>query len=315
MVFPSIADRLPAVRGSLVDNAPLAPATWFRVGGPAQALFLPADEEDLAAFLAETPADIPVAVLGAASNVIVRDGGIPGVVVRLTKPFAAIATEGTRLTAGAAALDKRVAAAAADAGIAGLEFYAGVPGTIGGAVRMNAGCYGAETKDVLVSAIALDRTGRRVTLSRDDLGYSYRHSEAPESLIFIAATFEGRPDGPDAVRARMAEITARREESQPIREKTGGSTFANPDPPGTLDQRKSWELIDKAGGRGLQVGGARMSDQHCNFMINTGDATADDLEALGEEIRRKVRESAGVTLAWEIRRIGVAGGDEGGRHG
>ena len=305
MTFPLLVDRLPPVRGSLVENAPLGPATWFRVGGPAQALFLPADADDLAAFLAATPGDIPVTVLGAASNVIVRDGGVPGVVVRLTKPFGAVTVEGTQVTAGAAALDRRVADAAADAGVAGLEFYAGVPGMIGGAVRMNAGCYGAETRDVLVSATALDRAGRRIDVGRADLGYAYRHSDAPEDWIFIEAAFEGTRDAPDAIRARMAEITARREASQPIREKTGGSTFANPDPPGTENLRRSWALIDAAGGRGLQVGGARMSDQHCNFMINTGDATAADLEALGEEVRRRVRETAGVTLAWEIRRIGV----------
>lgn len=304
MSFPSLLERLPVVRGQLVENAPLAPATWFRVGGAAQALFLPADAADLAAFLAGAPADIPVTVLGAASNVIVRDGGVPGVVVRLTKPFAAVSVEGTRVTAGAAALDKRVAAAAADAGVGGLEFYAGVPGTIGGALRMNAGCYGAETKDVLVSAVALDRAGRRIEVGAEELGYSYRHSEAPEDWIFLEATFQGASDDPDAVKARMAEITARREASQPIREKTGGSTFANPDPPGAPDQRRAWALIDAAGGRGLEVGGARMSEQHANFMINTGAATAADLEALGEEIRRRVREASGVQLRWEIQRIG-----------
>lgn len=305
MSFPSLADRLPAVRGRIIDNAPLGAATWFRVGGPAQALFLPADADDLTDFLAATPDAIPVTVLGAASNVIVRDGGVPGVVVRLTKPFGAIAAEGTRLTAGAAALDKRVAEAAVEAGIAGLAFFVGVPGMIGGALRMNAGCYDRETKDVLVSATALDRAGRRHVVGPDALGYAYRHSEAPEDWIFIEATFEGTPDAPDAIRARMAEITARREASQPIREKTGGSTFANPDPPGTPDQRKAWKLIEAAGGRGLTVGGAQMSERHCNFMINTGEATAADLENLGEEIRRRVRENSGVDLRWEIRRIGL----------
>jgi UDP-N-acetylmuramate dehydrogenase len=306
MTFPSILHRLPLVRGQIVENAPLAPATWFRVGGPAQALFLPADEADLARLLAETPRDIPVTVLGAASNVIVRDGGVPGVVVRLTKPFAGISVNGTRVTAGAAALDKRVAQAAADAGVAGLEFYVGVPGTIGGALRMNAGCYGRETKDVLVSATALDRAGRRIVVPRDDLGYSYRHTEAPEDWIFVEATFEGYPDQASDIWSRMAEISVKREGSQPIREKTGGSTFANPDPPGTDGQRRAWMLIDAAGGRGLEVGGARMSDQHANFMINTGAATAADLESLGEEVRRRVRESSGVELRWEIKRIGIA---------
>jgi UDP-N-acetylmuramate dehydrogenase len=306
MSFPSLADRLPPVRGQLVENAPLGPATWFRVGGPAQALFLPADEADLAAFLKNTPGDVPVTVLGAASNVIVRDGGVPGVVVRLGKPFAAIAVDGTTVTAGAAALDKRVAQAAAEAGVGGLAFYAGVPGTIGGALRMNAGCYGVETKDVLVSATALDRAGRRIEVSRDELGYAYRHSDAPDDWIFIAATFRGVADEPAQVLARMAEISAKREASQPIREKTGGSTFANPDPPGTENQRRSWVLIDEAGCRGLQIGGARMSELHANFMINTGDATAADLEALGEEVRRRVKAASGVDLRWEIKRIGAA---------
>jgi len=305
MVFPSLESRLPPVRGGLIANAPLGAATWFRVGGPAQVLFLPADEADLARFLAEAPEDIPVTVLGAASNVIVRDGGVPGVVVRLTKPFGAVRVEGARVIAGAAALDKKVAAAAAEAGVAGLEFYAGVPGMIGGAVRMNAGCYDVETKDVLVRAVALDRMGRRIVVEPSELGYAYRHSEAPRDWIFIEAEFEGRPDDSALIRARMDEISARRGDSQPIREKTGGSTFANPDPPGTENQRKSWRLIDAAGGRGLQVGGARMSDLHCNFMINTGNATAADLEGLGEEIRRRVRESSGVELQWEIKRIGV----------
>jgi UDP-N-acetylmuramate dehydrogenase len=305
MSFPSLAGRLPPVRGPLVENAALAPATWFRVGGPAQALFLPADEADLANFLSGTPQDIPVTVLGAASNVIIRDGGVPGVVVRLGKPFAAIAVEGASVTAGAGALDKRVAQAAAEAGVGGLELFVGVPGTIGGALRMNAGCYGVETKDVLVSAVALDRAGRRIEIAREELGYAYRHCAAPEDWVFVSATFRGFPDEPAQVLARMAEISARREASQPIRERTGGSTFANPDPPGTENQRRAWVLIDAAGCRGLQIGGARMSDQHANFMINTGTATAADLEALGEQVRRRVKASSGVELQWEIKRIGV----------
>lgn len=304
MSFPSIKHLLPATRGALVENAPLAPATWFRVGGPAQALFLPADELDLAVFLKNVPEDIPVTVLGAASNVIVRDGGIPGVVLRLGKAFAAVSAEGSRVTAGAAALDKKVAEAAAAGGVAGLEFLSGVPGTIGGALRMNAGCYGRETKDALVSAVALDRTGEHFVVSRDDLGYAYRHSNAPDEWIFISATFVGSRDAPGAIRTRMVEIAQKREASQPIREKTGGSTFANPDPPGTENQRSAWTLIDKAGCRGLQIGGARMSEKHANFMINTGNATASDLEALGEEVRRRVRDSSGVDLRWEIKRIG-----------
>jgi UDP-N-acetylmuramate dehydrogenase len=305
MTFPSLTSRLPAVRGSLIENAPLAPATWFRAGGPAQALFLPADEADLAVFLKNMPTDIPVTVLGAASNVIIRDGGVPGVVVRLGKPFAAIAVDGVRVTVGAALLDKKVAEAAADAGVSGLEFYSGVPGTIGGALRMNAGCYGRETKDALVSAAAIDRSGRRIVVSLEELEYSYRHSKAPEDWIFVQATFEGSPDDPAAIKARMADIAAKREASQPIREKTGGSTFANPDPPGTENQRRAWMLIDQAGCRGLRVGGAQMSEQHANFMINAGGATAADLEGLGEEVRRRVREASGVELRWEIKRIGV----------
>jgi UDP-N-acetylmuramate dehydrogenase len=209
------------------------------------------------------------------------------------------------VTAGAAALDKKVADAAATGGVAGLEFFSGVPGTIGGALRMNAGCYGRETKDALISAVALDRTGEHIVVSRDDLGYAYRHSNAPDEWIFVSATFGGSRDAPGAIRARMVDIAQKREASQPIREKTGGSTFANPDPPGTENQRRAWALIEQAGCRGLQIGGARMSDKHANFMINTGDATAADLEALGEEVRRRVRESSGVSLRWEIKRIGV----------
>jgi len=301
----SLLSRLPAVRGVIQENVALAPFTWFRVGGPAEALFLPKDEADLANFLAETPEDIPVTVLGAASNVIVRDGGIQGVVVRLGPAFGQISTEANnQLRAGAAALDKRVAKAAQAAGIAGLEFYVGVPGAIGGALRMNAGCYGRETKDVLIEAYALDRLGRRLHVTPDELNYAYRHSDAPEDWIFTEALFQGEAGEPDAIQARMEEINSSREESQPIREKTGGSTFKNPDPPGTPDQRKSWRLIDQAGGRGLKVGGAQMSEQHCNFMMNTGQATAADLETLGETIRGKVHETSGVELHWEIKRIG-----------
>ncbi len=305
MPFPALIPHLPPVRGKLIENAPLAPYTWLRVGGPAQTLFLPADEADLARFLAETPDDIAVTVLGAASNVIVRDGGVPGVVIKLTPAFGHISVDGTRVTAGAAALDKQVAKKAAEAGIAGLEFLVGVPGTLGGALRMNAGCYGAETKDALVQAVALDRAGRRIIAAPEELGYSYRHSDAPEDWIFVEAAFEGQPDAPEAIFERMDAISARREASQPIREKTSGSTFKNPDPPGTPDQRRAWMLIDQAGGRGLQVGGAQMSEQHCNFLINTGEATAADLEDLGEDVRARVRAATGVELHWEVKRIGV----------
>lgn len=297
-------DRLPKVRGKLLADEALAPFTWFRVGGAADALFLPKDEDDLAAFLAELDPLIPVTVLGAASNVIVRDGGIVGVVVRLGPSFGKVSTDGLRVTAGAAALDARVSVAAANAGIAGLEFFSGVPGTIGGALRMNAGCYGRETKDVLVEARALNRKGERVTLTNADFHFSYRHTEAPEDLIFLEAAFEGTPDDPAAIIERIEALKARRETTQPIREKTGGSTFANPDPPGTPNQRSSWKLIDEAGMRGAKRGGAQVSELHCNFLLNLGDATAADIEGLGEDVRAAVKAKSGVELRWEIKRIG-----------
>jgi UDP-N-acetylmuramate dehydrogenase len=299
-----LIERLPPVRGKLVANEKLAPFTWFRVGGPADVLFLPKDEQDLAEFLAGTPDDIPVTVLGAASNVIVRDDGIEGVVVRLTPPFGKIATDGLRVTAGAAALDARVSEAAAKAGIAGMEFFSGVPGTIGGALRMNAGCYGRETKDVLGTAQALDRKGRRVELGLDDFAFSYRHTEASEELIFLSATFQGTQDDPAAITQRIEALKTQREGTQPIREKTGGSTFANPDPPGTPNQRRAWKLIDEAGMRGHRHGGAQVSELHCNFLINIENATAADIEGLGEEVRAAVRAKSGVDLRWEIKRIG-----------
>ena len=297
-------DRLPPVRGKLLADEPLAPYSWFRVGGPADALFLPKDEDDIADFLSRLDPIIPVTVLGAASNVIVRDGGIAGVVIRLGPAFGKVAADGLRVTAGAAALDARVSILAANAGIAGLEFFSGVPGTIGGALRMNAGCYGRETKDVLVEARALTRDGRRVTLSNADFHFSYRHTEAPDDLIFLDALFEGAKDDPAAILARIEALKARRETTQPIREKTGGSTFANPDPPGTPNQRSSWKLIDEAGMRGARRGGAQVSELHCNFLLNTGDATAADIEGLGEDVRRAVKAKSGVDLRWEIKRIG-----------
>ncbi|WP_397418481.1 UDP-N-acetylmuramate dehydrogenase [Phenylobacterium sp.] len=296
-------DALPPIRGKLLRDEPLAPFTWFRVGGAAELLVLPADPDDLAQFLKSLPPEIPITVLGVGSNVIVRDGGVPGAVVRLAgRPFAAVTTEGTRVTAGAAALDAQVARAAAKAGIAGLEFYAGIPGTIGGALTMNAGCYGSETKDVLVRAWGLDRAGARRDLALADFGYAYRHSSAPADIIWIEATFEGRPDDPAAVQNRMDEITARRETSQPIREKTGGSTFKNP--PG----HSAWKLVDAAGWRGKLFGGAMFSPLHANFMINTGDATAADLEGLGDAVRADVKAQTGLDLHWEIKRIGRAAG-------
>ena len=294
----SLLDQLPDVQGSLRAEVPLAPFTWLRVGGAAEALFMPKDEADLAHFLSSTPDDIPVQILGVASNTIIRDGGIKGVVIRLGPAFGKVSTNGMHVTAGAAALDKSVAKKAAAAGIAGLEFYAGVPGTIGGALRMNAGCYGSETKDVLVSVVALDRSGRRQVMDLNEMDYSYRHCGAAPNLIFTEAVYEGSPGQPSDITARMDEITAKREASQPIREKTGGSTFKNP------DGHSSWRLIDAAGCRGLRVGGAQMSEQHCNFMINADGATAADLEELGETVRQRVLESQGVELIWEVRRIG-----------
>ena len=293
---------LPPVRGKLLLDEPLAPFTWLRVGGPADVLFMPQDEADLAAFLAGLDPVIPVTPIGVGSNLLVRDGGVAGVVIRLAgRAFGRIeARDGAVLYAAAAALDAGVAREAARAAIADLEFYRGVPGTIGGALVMNAGCYGAETKDVLIEAYAVTRDGRRVTLSNADMDFVYRKSRAAADghLIFTGALFQGRPDAPDAIEARMAQITARREASQPIREKTGGSTFKNP--PGD----SSWRLVDAAGWRGRLVGGAKFSEQHANFLINTGGARAADLEGLGERVRADVLGKFGVELDWEIKRIG-----------
>jgi UDP-N-acetylmuramate dehydrogenase len=297
----SLRDKLPAARGRLLFDEPLGPFTWFRVGGPAEAVFLPADEDDLAQFLKALDPAVPVTALGVGSNTLVRDGGVEGVVVRLGKGFAGVEPRGdARIFAGAAVLDANLARDAAAAGIAGLEFYRGVPGSIGGALVMNAGCYGAETKDVLVEAYALTRSGERLAISNPEMGYSYRKSAraAAEPLIFTGGLFQGGPDAPAAIEARMAEITSRRETSQPIREKTGGSTFKNP--PG----HSSWELVDAAGWRGKPYGGAMFSPLHANFLINTGEATAADLEGLGEAVRADVKAKFGVELDWEIKRIG-----------
>lgn len=296
-------DNLPAVRGKLLLNEPLGPYTWFRVGGAADALFIPADADDLADFLKALPEDVPVTVIGVGSNLIVRDGGVEGVVIRLAgRAWGQVTTDGDTVTAGAGALDSMVARASAKAGIAGLEFYAGIPGSIGGALTMNAGCYGSETKDVLVSAWGLNRKGERVELALADFGYTYRHSNAPADIIWIEATYRGAPDAPEAVAARIQEITERREKTQPIREKTGGSTFKNP------DGHSSWKLVDDAGWRGkmhaVTGGGAKFSELHSNFMINPGEATAADIEGLGEAVRADVLEKTGVQLNWEIRRIG-----------
>jgi UDP-N-acetylmuramate dehydrogenase len=294
-------DELPPARGKLLKDEPLGPFTWFRVGGPADVVFLPQDEDDLAQFLQGLDPAVPVTPLGVGSNTLVRDGGVEGVVVRLGKGFATVEPRGEdRIYAGAGVLDAVLARDSAKAGLAGLEFFRGVPGSIGGALTMNAGCYGAETKDVLVEAYAVTRAGERITLSNADLGYSYRKSAraAAEPLIFTGALFAGTADEPAAIEARMAEITARREASQPIREKTGGSTFKNP--PG----HSSWQLVDAAGWRGKPFGGAMFSPLHANFLINTGEATAADLEGLGEAVRAEVRAKFGVELDWEIKRIG-----------
>lgn len=290
---------LPKVRGKLLFDEPLAPFTWFRVGGPAEVLFIPANADDLGDFLRTLDPAIPVTYLGVGSNVIVRDGGVEGIVVRLAgKAFAEITVDGQFITAGPGALDSMVARTAAKAGLAGLEFYAGIPGTIGGALTMNAGCYGSETKDILVSAWGFDRTGTRREFRNADFGFTYRHSEISSDIVWMGATFQGRTDDPAAVTERMEAITARREQTQPIREKTGGSTFKNP------DGKSAWQCVDEAGWRGKLFGGAKFSELHANFMINTGDATAADLEGLGEAVRADVKTKLGIDLHWEIKRVG-----------
>jgi UDP-N-acetylmuramate dehydrogenase len=301
-VSERLTERLPRVRGRLSEQVPLAPITWFRVGGAAEIMFRPADIDDLADFLAAKPPDVPVTVIGVASNLLVRDGGVAGVVIRLGRGFVDVKIDGSLVEAGAGALDLNVALACRDAGVAGLEFLSGIPGTVGGGLCMNAGAYGSEMKDVLREAAALDGRGTRHVVSASALGLSYRHCDAPEDWIFVQARFAGKPGDPAEIGRRMAEIQAAREAAQPIRARTGGSTFANP--PG----HKAWELIDRAGCRGLKRGGAMVSEKHANFLINTGNATAADLEMLGEEVRRRVHETSGVALEWEIRRIGRSGG-------
>jgi UDP-N-acetylmuramate dehydrogenase len=296
-----VCEALPPVRGSLTHMAPLKDLVWFRAGGPAEWLFRPADMDDLATFLAAKPDDLRLSVIGVGSNLLVRDGGIPGVVVRLSSSFGKVEVSGNRVRAGAAALDGAVARAAADAGIAGLEFLRGVPGTIGGALKMNAGCYGREIKDIFVEATALDGRGNKVRLTPADMQFVYRKTQVRDELIFIEALFEGQADDPARIRARMEELSANREASQPIKSKTGGSTFKN------LPGHKAWQLIDEAGCRGLTRGDAQVSEKHTNFLINTGEASAADLEALGEDVRRRVKEKSGVELEWEIKRVGIAG--------
>ena len=299
-ITPQLKAAMPELRGRLLANESLAPLTWFRVGGPAQVLFTPSDEDDLAYFLKNLPQELPVYVVGVGSNLIVRDGGMPGIVVRLSpRGFGETAVQGDIVVAGAAALDRRVAETAAGANLAGLEFYFGIPGTIGGALRMNAGANGAETKDVLVEATGIDRKGTVHTFSNADMKFVYRNSGVDPSIVFTSARFRGVAAAPDAIRARMEEVQRHRETAQPIREKTGGSTFKNP--PGN----SAWKLIDAAGCRGLRVGGAQVSQMHCNFLINTGNATGHDIETLGETVRNRVKETSGIELHWEIKRIGI----------
>ena len=313
-----LLQRLPKVEGVYTANAPLAPLAWFRAGGAAEILFRPADADDLVQFLAAKPSDIPVTLFGSGSNILVRDGGIPGVVIRLGSAFrecrVAWREDSAEVHVGAGAIDISVARYCRDSEVAGLEFLVGVPGTIGGALRMNAGAYGQEMADVTLEAEALDATGERKRLSLQDMGFAYRHSAAPEDLIFLSAVLKGRRGNPRAIAERMVEIENSREDSQPLRTRTGGSTFVNP--PGET----AWQLIDRAGCRGLRRGGAVVSEKHCNFLINTGAASGADLEGLGEEIRRRVKQETGITLEWEIRRIGrhahgqttLAGNPEGG---
>jgi UDP-N-acetylmuramate dehydrogenase len=291
---------MPQLRGRLLANQSLAELTWFRVGGPAQAFFTPADEDDLAYFLAHLSGELPVYVVGVGSNLIVRDGGMPGVVIRLSpRAFGDASAEADMVSAGAAALDKRVAETAAAANIGGLEFFFGIPGTIGGALRMNAGANGAETKDVLIEATGIGRDGKTHKFSNADMKFVYRNSGVDASVIFTSARFRGVSATPQAIRKRMDEVQSHRESAQPIREKTGGSTFKNP------PDNSAWKLIDAAGCRGLKLGGAQVSEMHCNFLINTGNATGHDIEALGETVRARVKQNSGIELHWEIKRIGI----------
>jgi len=299
-ITPDLKAAMPELRGRLLANESLAPLTWFRVGGPAQVLFTPADEDDLAYFLARLPNEISVIVVGVGSNLIVRDGGVLGVVIRLSpRGFGNAEASGDIISVGTAVLDKRVAEVAAAANLSGLEFFFGIPGTIGGALRMNAGANGSETKDVLIDAVGIDRAGNKRAFANADMKFVYRASGIDPSIIFTSARFRGTPAAIEAIRARMNEVQTHRETAQPIRDKTGGSTFKNP--PGN----SAWKLIDAAGCRGLRVGGAQVSEMHCNFLINTGNATGHDIETLGETVRALVKETSGIELQWEIKRIGV----------
>src|SRR5262245_1157211 len=302
MSATGLVARLPRVRGAYQPNAAIKDLTWFRAGGPAEVLYIPPDADDLALFLREVDPSIPITVIGVGSNLLVRDGGVDGVVIRLGRGFMNTAVEAVdRLRAGASALDVNVAKAALDAGLSGLEFMRGIPGAVGGGLRMNAGAYGREFKDVLIEAVALNRKGERLAFSNAQMGFAYRRSSAPADLIFVEALFQGAPGDKSAIEAKMNEITDARSSTQPIKSRTGGSTFKNP--PG----EKAWQLIDRAGCRGLRHGDAEVSTLHCNFLINHGKATGDEIEALGEEVRAKVKETTGVELEWEIKRIGVKG--------
>jgi UDP-N-acetylmuramate dehydrogenase len=300
-IVPDLKAKAPELRGRLMPNQSLAELTWFRVGGPAQVLFMPEDEADLAYFLEHLPAEIPVTVIGLGSNLIVRDGGVPGVVIRLGRGFGEVKVErGNRVRAGTAVPDVKVSRAAQEAAIAGLAFFRGIPGAIGGALRMNGGAYGRETKDALIEARGVDRRGKVRVFSNGDMHYTYRHCGAPDDVVFTEALFQGAPGDPAAIAAEMDKITESREATQPIKSRTGGSTFKNP--PG----HKAWQLIDAAGCRGFKVGDAQVSEMHCNFLINLGSATAADIEMLGETVRKRVKDNSGVELEWEIKRIGVA---------
>ena len=305
MTVPDLVEALrlqmPALRGRLLPNQPLAELTWFRVGGPAQVLFMPEDENDLGYFLRELPPEIPVTTIGLGSNLIVRDGGVAGVVVRLGRGFNEIAVDGLRIRAGAAVPDVKVARAAQEAGVAGLSFLRGIPGGIGGALRMNGGAYGGEIKDVLVEARGVDRGGNVHTYSNAEMNFSYRHCGVADDVIFTQAIFVGRPGDAAAIAAEMSKITESREATQPVKSRTGGSTFKNP--PG----HKAWQLVDAAGCRGLRIGDAQVSEMHCNFLINLGSASAADIETLGETVRERVKKNSGIELAWEIKRIGLPG--------
>ncbi len=298
-IVPALKSTMPALRGRLLANRSLAELTWFRVGGAAQALFMPEDEADLSCFLSELPANVPVTVVGLGSNLIVRDGGVPGVTIRLGRGFNEVAIDGRNVCAGAAVPDVKVARAAQQAGIGGLSFLCGIPGGVGGALRMNGGAYRRETKDALVEARAVDRRGRVHVLNNADMHYGYRHCGAPDDYIFTRAMFAGERGDPGAIAAEMERITKSRGETQPVKSRTGGSTFKNP--PG----QKAWQLIDAAGCRGLRIGDAQVSPMHCNFLINLGNASAADIETLGETVRRSVEDNSGVDLEWEIKRIGV----------